>query len=434
MSSSSSSKVVWCCDDTREGTLHNGVGDARVNGLAAEMQTDEETAACIATLEASRREARERTRAAAEEQTPAAHDASPPADDAPLSSLLAPLRAFSLRDASAGGPELKLYDAMLSPDRQLVKAGYFVAEGSLVVQHVLAMPTTYSCASILSTEAQLRKLLPEMVKADKAYAAIAAEGDAATTSGAAAGEADEAAAGGGAGASAAVAAAEPCVVFAGGRADVSRSTGFKHSALSVLAIVRRPPSVRVPLDEWLTRLTPAPGTRRPTLLVLDGVIKPENVGSLFRTALAFGVAGVVLSPGCADPLYRKAIRSSMGGCFRLPHVHAPNWPDELDALKARHGYKLLALHLQGSVAHEEAIGPATGGGGGGGAVSDEAPLAVMVGAEYEGVGEAGAARADVRVRIPMADAMDESRLDSLNVNVAAAIVLERVFAANRASE
>ena len=93
-----------------------------------------------------------------------------------------------MRDASAGGPELKLYDAMLSPDRQLIKAGYFVAEGSLVVQHVLAMPTTYSCASILSTEAQLRKLLPEMVKADKAYAAITAEGDAATTSGAAAGD------------------------------------------------------------------------------------------------------------------------------------------------------------------------------------------------------------------------------------------------------
>ena len=59
-------KAVWCCDDTSEGTLFNGVGDARVHGLASQMQTDEQTAECIATLEASRRESREKSRAAAE--------------------------------------------------------------------------------------------------------------------------------------------------------------------------------------------------------------------------------------------------------------------------------------------------------------------------------------------------------------------------------
>ena len=66
-----------------------------------------------------------------------------------------------------------------------------------------------------------------------------------------------------------------------------------------------------------------------------------------------------------------------------------------------------------------------------GGAAAAAPIAVVVGAEYEGVSESAAERVDVRVRIPMSDAMEGS-LDSLNVNVAAAIVLERVFAANRA--
>ena len=421
--------VVWGCDDTNEGTLHNGVGDARVNGLASQMQTDEQTADCIATLEASRREARERSRALAEAATAAAPMAHPApsagSSSTPLPSFFAPLQHFALRDAGAGGAELKLYDAMLSPDRQLIRANYFVAEGSLVVQQVLSLPSVYRCASILSTEAQLRKLLPDMERADAEYTAAAdapsatadaADGDGSGEGGASADSADSA-----------------CVVFAGNKRDVSSATGFKHSALSILAIVHRPPHAHVPLGEWVRSLRPAAGTSQPTLLVLDGVVKPENVGALFRTALAFGVAGVVLSPGCADPLYRKAIRSSMGGCFKLPYVHAPTWPVELDELKGKHGYKLLALHLRGAVAHDVAIGGGVApAGGGGGAARAAQPMAVMVGAEYEGVGEEGAARADVCVRIPMSDVMEGS-LDSLNVNVAAAIVLERVFAANRAA-
>ena len=331
------------------------------------------------------------------------------------------MKYFSHRSAGAGGPELKLYDAMLSPDRQLIKANFFVAEGSLIVQQVLALSDTYRCASILSTESQLRKLMPDVAKADAAYAAAeeAAQATSAADSNDAAADAS-ASVDGGAGEGA-------CVVFAGSKKDVSTATGFRHSALSILAIVKRPPHANMPLASWIASLRPAPGTRTPTILVLDGVIKPENVGALFRTALAFGVAGVLLSPGCADPLYRKAIRSSMGGAFKLPYLHAPRWPVELDELKSAHSYTLMALHLQGSVAHEEAIGMGSAAAGKGGAPR---PMAVMVGAEFEGVGEEGAARSDVRVRIPMSDSMEGS-LDSLNVNVAAAIVLERVFSANR---
>ncbi len=214
-------------------------------------------------------------------------------------------------------------------------------------------------------------------------------------------------------------------MFAGSRANVSSATGFKHSALSILAIARRPSAVHTPLAEWLPALRPADGTTHPALLVMDAVVKPENVGSLFRTALAFGVAGVLLAPGCADPLYRKAVRASMGGCFKLPYLHAPRWPAELRELQAA-GYRVLALHLQGSVAHSTAIAAAPG-------AADPPPLAVVVGAEYEGVGKEAAEICDARVRIPMSGAMDTT-LDSLNVNVAAAIVLERVFTLNRSPD
>ena len=259
--------ATWGCDDVNEGTLHNGCGDARVNGLAASMQTDAETEACIASLEEAQRDARERSRQKAEaagRDDESSMPVSPAAADSiPLAKLFEPLSCFTLRDAKVGGPELKLYDAMSSPDRQLIKAGYFVAEGSLIIQQILQLCPRYRLASILATEAQLHKLMPDLIAADQAYAAADAT---------------------------AVAGPPPaCVVFGGSRADVSDATGFKHSALSVLAIVTRPPDVYRPLREWLPTLTPAAGTVAPTLLVLDGVIKPENVGALFRTALAFGV-------------------------------------------------------------------------------------------------------------------------------------------------
>ena len=106
---------------------------------------------------------------------------------------------------------------------------------------VLSLSTTYTCASILSTEAQLRKLLPDMRQADTAYTAAAA------------------------------AAPAPCVVFAGSKADVSRATGFKHSALSILAIVRRPPSAHTPLSEV------RPRAQLPCCAFLQAVVRQATV-------------------------------------------------------------------------------------------------------------------------------------------------------------
>merc|ERR1719231_1909811 len=107
--------------------------------------------------------------------------------------------------------------------------------------------------SMLSTEAQLRKLAPDLRDAEARYRDAA--------SGGAGGSAEEA----------------PCLVFAGSRANVSSATGFKHSALSILAIARRPSAVHTPLAEWLPALRPADGTTHPALLVMDAVVKPENV-------------------------------------------------------------------------------------------------------------------------------------------------------------
>ncbi len=72
----------------------------------------------------------------------------------------------------------------------------------------------------------------------------------------------------------------------------------------------------------------------PRLLVLEGVNNPDNVGGLFRNAAALGAAAVVLGPHCGDPLYRKAIRTSMAAVLTLPWVQAGPWPEALARLRA----------------------------------------------------------------------------------------------------
>src|SRR6185436_12132494 len=77
-------------------------------------------------------------------------------------------------------------------------------------------------------------------------------------------------------------------------------------------------------------------------LVLEAVADADNVGSAFRNAAAFGAGAVLLSPACCDPLYRKAIRTSMGSVLRLPYARLHNWPHDLAALK-QEGFTIVAL-------------------------------------------------------------------------------------------
>lgn len=143
------------------------------------------------------------------------------------------------------------------------------------------------------------------------------------------------------------------------------------------------------------------------LLVLEGVGDHENLGSLFRNAAAFGIDGVVLGPRCSDPLYRRAVRVSMGNVLKVPFctVDAAQWPQALYELR-RGGFEVLAMTPQPPAVRLAALDPGT------------PRVAVLVGAEGPGLTAEAMHAASRTVRIPMADGVD-----SLNVATAAAIML-----------
>jgi tRNA G18 (ribose-2'-O)-methylase SpoU len=147
------------------------------------------------------------------------------------------------------------------------------------------------------------------------------------------------------------------------------------------------------------------------LLVLERVTNPDNVGAVFRSALALGAGGVLLSPGSADPLYRKAIRVSMGGTLRVPFARLGDWPGALARLRAA-GFTLVALAPDAALDIADlSAARATG------------RVALLLGAEEDGLSAAARARADVEAAIRMAPGAD-----SLNVATAAAIALHRLHA------
>lgn len=145
------------------------------------------------------------------------------------------------------------------------------------------------------------------------------------------------------------------------------------------------------------------------LLAIEGVGNPDNVGGLFRAAFALGVDAVLLDGSAGDPLYRKAIRTSMAATLRLPFTRATEWRATLDGLRAR-GHRVVALTPHPSAAPIEGYHPAP-----------EERLVIAVGSEGHGVSADSMQTADVRLRIPI-----DPRADSLNVVVAAAIALQRL--------
>ncbi len=175
---------------------------------------------------------------------------------------------------------------------------------------------------------------------------------------------------------------------------MARVVGF-HLNRGVLAAARRvpEPSVAQVVD----------GAR--TVAVLEGVNDHENLGSIFRNAAGLGVDAVVFGSGCADPLYRRAVRVSMGHALLVPYARATNWPVDLVMLK-ENGFRLFAMTPHGEArVLAEAMEDAR----------DE-PVAVLVGAEGPGLTAAARRLSDVRVRVPMSRGTD-----SLNVATAAAL-------------
>lgn len=165
-----------------------------------------------------------------------------------------------------------------------------------------------------------------------------------------------------------------------------------------LAIGERPAPVT---DRTLPALT----TGR-LVVVLERVSNPDNVGSIFRNAAAFGANGVLLSPGCGDPLYRKAIRTSLGATLRIPYGEVDDWPEGLTRLQEL-GFATMGMTLDPDAVELNAV------------VADApTPIALLFGTEGTGLSDEAAALLDYRVRIPIAD-----NVDSLNVATASGIAL-----------
>lgn len=150
--------------------------------------------------------------------------------------------------------------------------------------------------------------------------------------------------------------------------------------------------------------------RARTLVVLENVSNPDNVGGIFRNAAAFRADAVVLGPGCCDPFYRKAIRTSMAATLRVPFGEMGDWPAGLQWLRGQ-GFRIVAFTPGAPSATLEAF------------ALERRPerLALLFGAEGDGLTREAREAAHVCVRIPIA-----SDIDSLNVAVASGIVLSRL--------
>ncbi|MBT2500004.1 RNA methyltransferase [Agromyces sp. ISL-38] len=146
------------------------------------------------------------------------------------------------------------------------------------------------------------------------------------------------------------------------------------------------------------------GARR--VVVLEDIVDHTNVGAIFRSVAALGADAVFISPRCADPLYRRSVRVSMGTVFQVPWTRLPEWPEAERMLRA-HDFAIAALALADEAVSLRAL-----------AADPPARLAVVFGAEGDGLSRNALAAADTVVTIPMSHGVD-----SLNVAAAAAVVL-----------
>lgn len=194
-------------------------------------------------------------------------------------------------------------------------------------------------------------------------------------------------------------------VFVGEPEQLEALTGF-HLHRGALASMRRPE----PLDpSKLLR-----ESRR--IVVLEDLADHTNVGAIFRSVAALGADGVLLTPGCADPLYRRAVRVSMGAVLQVPWARLPHWR-EAGPLIRDSGFELAAFALRDDAEDLADF-----------VHSVPEKLALMFGTEGEGLSRRALAAATRRVTIPM-----EHEVDSLNVSTAAALALWAVRTADGAA-
>ena len=189
-------------------------------------------------------------------------------------------------------------------------------------------------------------------------------------------------------------------VFAASQKVIDAVAGFPlHRGL--LAIGRR---TQQPSAEQLLASLP----ERASVLVLVGISNHDNIGGIFRNAAAFGVGAILLDAACCDPLYRKAIRVSVGAALLVPFARIPRDID-VPTLLERHAFQAIALSPRGAVALAQ--------------LEVGSRPAVLLGAEGPGLPAALLTRATA-VRIPMAN-----DFDSLNVATTSGIVLHHLVSA-----
>jgi tRNA G18 (ribose-2'-O)-methylase SpoU len=182
-------------------------------------------------------------------------------------------------------------------------------------------------------------------------------------------------------------------VFVAGPDILERLTGF-HVHRGLLAAMERRP-----LPDLAEVLA---GARR--VVVCEDIVDHTNLGAIFRCAAGLDIDAVLVTPSCADPLYRRAIRTSMGTVFALRWTRLACWPEDLGALRAA-GFVTAALSPADDGVELQAF-----------AATAPERLAWIVGTEGEGLSQATIAAADVRVHIRMSGGVD-----SLNVAAAAAV-------------
>ena len=158
------------------------------------------------------------------------------------------------------------------------------------------------------------------------------------------------------------------------------------------------------------------------VIVLEDLVDHANVGAIFRCAAALGVDAVFLSPRCADPLYRRAVKVSMGAVFAIPYARMTGWYDGLAGLRAA-GFRLLALTPDQVAAP---IGAAVAG------QRTAQRIALLLGTEGDGLSSRWRHEADQAVRIPMHPGALAAGVDSLNVVAAAAIACHVLVGADQA--
>lgn len=179
---------------------------------------------------------------------------------------------------------------------------------------------------------------------------------------------------------------------------LTQLTGFKLTR-GVLCAMRRPP---LPSVENIC------GQAR-RIAILENIMNPTNIGAIFRSAAALNIDAVLLTPGCSNPLYRRAIRVSMGTVFQIPWTFLGSedseWPDTGMKLLQKLGFRTAAMALRDdSIPIDDAR------------LRAEDKLAILLGTEGDGLSPSTIANCDYTVRIPMSHGVD-----SLNVAAASAV-------------